>query len=569
MSKRAKNERKERKIIKVIYKLFVVAIFLVGITTVLSIAGKNYVRNDIKDKTNLIINNSNVTSSLKKDLYVENGIVYVAMQDIKNFLDNTITYDEKYNQIITCSENKVASLPVESREISINSSNTTIKGMVEKKDDTYYLPISELGLVYNISTNYIEETNIVTIDSLDRAYIVATASKNNSVKYKPTNISRTVTKVKTGETLVIANRSEYPVPEGWVRVRTEDGILGYVKENSMGRQNEIRSDMQKKQLIEGKVSLVWDYFSEYVSAPDRTGSTINGINVVAPTFFRLKELGKGEILTNVGEQGRRYIEWAHSRGYQVWASISNESKIKTTSEILNDYKLREDTINEIVNLVIKYDLDGINIDFENMYETDKDKFSRFLIELEPKLNEIGKILSVDVTAPDGSPEWSLCYDRYTIGKVADYIIFMGYDQYGESSNKAGTTAGCGWVEENVRKFLGQEGVAPEKLILGMPFYTRLWRENNGKVTSSAKGMNQIESTLPSGIEKTWDDNLKQYYVEYGQNGYTYKMWIEDEKSFSAKLDLVSEYNLAGAGYWRKGFETNDIWNLIAEKLEIK
>ena len=177
MSKRAKNERKERKIIKVIYKLFVVAIFLVGITTVLSIAGKNYVRNDIKDKTNLIINNSNVTSSLKKDLYVENGIVYVAMQDIKNFLDNTITYDEKYNQIITCSENKVASLPVESREISINSSNTTIKGMVEKKDDTYYLPISELGLVYNISTNYIEETNIVTIDSLDRAYIVATASE--------------------------------------------------------------------------------------------------------------------------------------------------------------------------------------------------------------------------------------------------------------------------------------------------------------------------------------------------------------------------------------------------------
>ena len=576
MSKHGKNERIEKKgkkgrtIVKTICKLFVVAILLVGITAVLSIAGKNYVRNDIKDKTNLIINNSNVTSSLKKDVYIEDGIVYVSMQDLRNFFDDTITYDEKYNQIITCSENKIASMPIDSNQISINSANTMIKGKVEKKDDTYYLPLSELGLVYNINTQYIQETDIVTVDSLDRAYTIATVAKNSSVKYKPTNISRTVAKVKTGDTLIIANRSEYPVPEGWTRVRTENGILGYVKEKSMGKLNELRGDMEERQLVEGKVSLVWDYFSEYVSAPDRTGTSINGINVISPTFFRLKELGKGEIIENVGEQGKKYIEWAHNNNYQVWASISNESQIQTTSEILNDYKLRESTIDKIVELIVKYNLDGINIDFENMYENDKNSFSRFLIELEPKLNEIGKVLSVDVTAPDGSPEWSLCYDRYTIGKVADYIIFMGYDQYGESSNKAGTTAGCGWVEENVRKFLGQEGVKPEKLILGMPFYTRLWRENNGTVAgSSALGMKDIEGSLPSGVEKVWDDNLKQYYVEYKQNGYTYKMWIEDEKSFSEKLDLVSKYNLAGSAYWRKGYETNDIWNLIAEKLEIK
>ena len=118
--------------------------------------------------------------------------------------------------------------------------------------------------------------------------------------------------------------------------------------------------------------------------------------------------------------------------------------------------------------MLEYDLDGINIDFEYMHDEDKDLFSRFIIELKPRLQEIGAVLSVDVTAPDGSEEWSLCYDRYTIGQVADYIVFMAYDQNGSTSAIEGTTAGCDWVEANVQKFLGQEGVEADKLILGIP-----------------------------------------------------------------------------------------------------
>ena len=45
---------------------------------------------------------------------------------------------------------------------------------------------------------------------------------------------------------------------------------------------------------------------------------------------------------------------------------------------MRDYKLREELINNIVNLAYEYKLDGINIDFENMYEEDKELFSRFI-----------------------------------------------------------------------------------------------------------------------------------------------------------------------------------------------
>jgi spore germination protein YaaH len=238
---------------------------------------------------------------------------------------------------------------------------------------------------------------------------------------------------------------------------------------------------------------------------------------------------------------------------------------------MNDYKLRQELINNIVSLVVNYNLDGINIDFEYMKDEDKDLFSRFIIELEPRLKEIGAVLSVDVTAPDGSPEWSLCYDRYTIGKVADYIVFMAYDQNGISSPVEGTTAGYNWVEANIQKFLGQEGVESDKLILGIPFYTRVWEENSdGEIISKDTiSMKNIDSIVPEGASKTWDDDLKQYYIEYVSDGITHKIWAEDEESIKAKLSLINKYDLAGASFWTKDREPDSIWSIVSESLGVE
>lgn len=326
----------------------------------------------------------------------------------------------------------------------------------------------------------------------------------------------------------------------------------------------MREKIEEEKQIEGKVSLIWDYYTSTV--PTRT-EKIDGINAVSPSFAYIKN-SEGDLQLKIGDAGQNYINWAHNCGYKIWAAVSNSEAGKViTSKVLNDYKLREKLINNIMDLVNSYNIDGINIDFENMYETDKEVFSRFLIELAPRLKECSKVLSVDVTAPDGSPEWSLCYDRNKIGKVADYIIFMAYDQYGVSSVKPGTTAGADWVEVNINKFLGkQEEVEAEKLILGMPFYTRLWKETESSLKSEVVLMKSINSYIPEGVEKIWDDDLKQYYIEYEKNGTKYKMWLEEDRSIKEKFNLMNKYNLAGAGYWQKDFENQTIWNVVKEEI---
>lgn len=557
-------EKRKSKIGIIIAIIIIALVLIVGAIGGYYVIKRNYIVSKI-NQTNLIINNSNATSSLKNNVYIKDGVVYVSKPDIYNFFDNTIIYDEKYNQVVTTSSTKIASLPIDSKQIQVNSSNTTIKAGAIILDEVAYVPISELDEVYNIKTTYVESEDLVYIDSLDREQQTATLKKDSSIKYKPTIISATLAKAKQGDTLTIANRSDYPVPNGWTRVRTENGTLGYIQTGKLNEFKTIREKTEEKAKIEGPISLAWDYYSEYVSAPTRTGKII-GVNVVSPSFFYMTKYSTTNVYENVGNEGIAYVNWAHENGYQVWPMFTN-SNMSETSKMLSDYKSRETVINQIINYIKQYNLDGINIDFEGMYETDKDNFSRLLIEIRPRLNEIGAVLSVDVTAPDGAPEWSLCYDRYTIGKVADYVMFMAYDQYGVSATKAGTTAGHNWVEANVKKFLGQEEVKAEKIILGIPFYTRVWKEINGNVISSVVNIGNVNNVIPSNATKTWDEDLQQYYVEYKKGGATYKIWVEDEKSIEAKLDLVSKYNLGGAAYWEYDRATNSIWNLIESKIK--
>lgn len=569
MKNKAKKSKEEKiNIPRLILRIVIVAIILGLMVFAIKIA-PNYARDEFADVTNLVINNNNITRNVKSNIIIEDNTIYLSTADMQNFFDEYLLIDEENSRVITTSNTKTVVLPFEGTTINVSGAQKSIGHSLLNRDGTIYIPITDLTDIYNIEVNYSAESNIVTIDSLNRKFVQALSSKNMSVKYLPTVFSKTVDKVERGDTLVLVQDRENGgnvVEDDWIRVRTKNGEIGYVKLDSITDENTVREDLTINTRIDGKVSLVWDYYSQYVSAPVRDGE-IEGINVVSPSFYEIT--ASGDIDANIGRNGQNYVEWAHTNGYKVWPMVSNSElgDLDAMSEILSTFENRAYLIDNIIDELIDAGVDGVNIDFENMYQSDKDNYSRFLIELAPRLREAGLTLSVDVTAPDGSETWSLCFDRNIIGKVADYIIFMGYDQNGVSSTEAGTVAGADWVELNIKKFLGQEGVSADKLILAMPFYTRLWQESNGTLTSSVVNMRSV--TIPDGVEKTWDENTKQYYIEYERNGTTYKMWIEDEESLKAKMDLINQYELAGGAFWSKDRESNTIWSIVAEELGAK
>ena len=567
VEKKQKNKMSKEGIEKkksIIVKTFITILAIIVIAIVALIAN-DYIVLDNNKRTNLVINNKNVTSNLKNDVLIENNIIYLSNQDIANFFDKYIYKDKETNQIITTYEKKIATIGFEEKKININGSEKNIYASAIQKDNIEYLPISEMNDVYDIEIQNIEDTKVVTMDSYNKEQKRAIVSSNLPVKSSTNFIAKTVDRVKKGDIVVVISSDK-----GYTKIRTEKGKLGYIKSNKLENEYTVRESMEEEKQIDGKINLTWDYYSTVGSAPDRTGTTIDGINVVSPAFFYLDE--KGNFKENIGNKGQAYIEWAHSNGYKVWPMFSNAEaatkSLSITSNIMNSYEQRQKLIENIVNSCVKYKLDGINIDFENMKQEDKDMYSRFIIELTPRMKEIGLITSVDVTAPDGGETWSMCFDRNIIGDVADYIVFMAYDEYGVSSSKPGTTAGYDWVKLSLNKFLQTEEIESDKIILAVPFYTRVWTtDGNGKVTSDTVSMKNINKVIPDGTERKWDEDLKQNYAEYTKGGNKKQIWIEDIESLKAKLSLIKENNLAGVGSWQKGMETDEVWGVIKECLE--
>lgn len=540
------------------------AILIIIVLAVIAFIANDYIILDKNKTTNLIINNKNVTSNLKNEIMIKDDIIYLSKQDIANFFDKYIYEEKKTNQIITTYDKKIAEIGFEKNTININGSNKKIYAHAEKENETIYLPISEMKEVYDIEIEYLPDTKVVTMDSKDREQKKAIVNSNVAVKSSTNFIAKTVDRVKKGENVIVVSSEN-----GNAKIRTQNGKLGYIKANKLTNEITVREDMHEEKQVEGKINLVWDYYSAYASAPDRSGQTIEGINVVSPAFFYLDTNGK--LKENIGEKGKAYIEWAHNNGYKVWPMLANaeaaKESLSITSNIMNNYEKRKELIEDIVNACVKYKIDGINVDFENMKQEDKDMYSRFIIELTPRLKEMGLVTSVDVTAPDGGETWSLCFDRHVIGDVADYIVFMAYDQYGISSKKAGTTAGYNWVKLSLNKFLQTEEIEPEKIILAIPLYTRVWTtDSNEKVTSKTVAMKDIDKVIPQGTNKIWDNDLKQNYAEYTDGGNKKQIWIEDIDSLKAKVSLITENNLAGVGAWQKGMESENVWGMLKQEL---
>ncbi len=557
---RLEIEKKKKRII-ITFSIIIGIIVLM----IIALIANNFIITENYKTTNLIINNRNVTEYLKGQVLMQDGKIYMSEQDLGNFFDKYIYEDKENNKIITTYDKKIAEIGFEKNEMNINGADRRTTAHAIKQGEIVYLPIEELKDVYNIEITHIKDTNVLIIDSITKEQIKAVVTGNIPVKATKKFIARTVDRVKKGECVIVIEKEN----DGFAKIRTENGKIGYIKANKVANEVVARQNIEDEKQINGKVNLVWDYYSQSATAPDRKGTTIDGINVVSPAFFTINEEGK--IVENIGTQGQDYLNWAHENEYKVWPMLQNAGNdmMRVTSNIMNHYENRKQLIEEIINSCIKYKLDGINLDFENMKKEDKDLYSRFIIELMPRMKELGLVLSVDVTAPDGSDTWSMCFDRHVIGDVADYIVFMAYDEYGATSNKAGTTAGLNWVELSLKKFLETEEIESDKIILAVPLYTRLWTENESGeiVKQSTVAMKDIDKIIPNSAQKEWKEDLAQNYVEYKEGNNIKKMWIEDNKSLQAKLDLISKYKLGGVASWEKGMETEDVWEIFKEALQ--
>ncbi|MCT4563235.1 MAG: glycosyl hydrolase family 18 protein [Maledivibacter sp.] len=529
------------------------------------------VLNNMEDEKLLIKKpNSFIEYHIKDNEFIldKDKTLYLSVDILSKHLMVKTYFDPEAKIAIITTLDKVIRFYGETDKVKINDREVDhIKPMIIN-DGKPLIPINQIEGDLNIDSNISEGTNNVVINSLLDNSAIGKTSKNNVILKKEKNIWANIVGIlNEGEKLEIIGEDN-----GWVRVVTSDSTEGFIKEQYVvNREEVIGVQPEKSQSIwqpeRDKIFLTWE--SVYSRNPDtKKISPMDGLNVISPTWIHLIS-PDGQLKHKIS---KNYIRWAKKRGYKVWALFSNSFDPKLTDEFLNNTTARERVIGDLIKLIKDNNMDGINIDFENVYLKDKELLVQFIREMTPIFHENNLVVSIDVTVIGGSDNWSRFLDRKALGEVVDYMAVMTYDEHWASSPVSGSVASLGWVDKSIERIL--EEVPAEKILLGLPFYTRIWTEtpsnskaNKVNVKSKAISMNTARNILEKdNVIKLWDENAGQYYVVYSEGNKVYKIWMEDSKSIKLKTDIVNKYNLAGVAAWRRGFETEDIWTTINENI---
>jgi spore germination protein len=315
-----------------------------------------------------------------------------------------------------------------------------------------------------------------------------------------------------------------------------------------------------KQPAKPSVVLGW----QYQTTTQEFLNLVNGspVNTLSPRWFFLKPDGS---VSDSADPS--LVHWAHEKGKRVWPLFGNRFDAKATHEALSTPAKRDAIVDKLVSYVEKYQLDGINIDFESMNADDRDVFTAFVRELSSALQAKGAVVSVDVP-PDLHNDWSAPYDYAALAQHADYLVLMAYEEHWSGGPKAGSVSSLPWLADSVTDLIAR--IPAGKLIVGLPLYTRDWYQSNGKWLSTDLTIPESYRLVSSnGASVRWDPSLGQYRASYRKNGVSHSIWMEESRSLGRKLETSLNWPVAGFAFWYVGTPVPDIWTAVSNAFTLQ
>lgn len=490
------------------------------------------------------------------------GEPYVEYSIVRDYLNERFYLDSGENMLLYTLPDGTIRADVGSREYTLKRETKTEDYVILKMDgNTAYVALDFVQKYTNLSFEMYKDPARVMIVRKWGDTTVAVVKKSAQLRTKDNIKSPILTNVSKKDCVTIIDTKE-----GWKKVRTEDGIVGYMKSGSLKKETVQTLSRDFEEQVYPNISkdytinLAWHLVASRADNDTVLEKIANGkgMTTISPTWFSLKDT-KGNINSLASSQ---YVTYAHQQNVEVWALVKDFDggigSQEETYELLRSTGNRENLINRLIAEALKTKIDGINVDFEYVSKECSEHYLQFLRELSLKCRQNEIILSVD------NPVLSKDTTQYNLkeqGNVVDYVILMSYDEYGADSEVSGPGASYDFVKKAVEDAL--EVVPKEKLIHAIPLYSRLWEEVEEAVSNRAYGMNRIQNIIAeAGETVALDKETGLNYAEWEADGATYKVWVEDLSSMEAKLKLMKDHKLAGVAGWRLGFESSDAWELI-------
>lgn len=511
---------------------------------------------------------------------IADGKTYIQYEIVRDYINSRFYWDPNENILLYTLPKDMVSVEVGSKDYTVSKDKNSEDYVILKTEgSTAYIALDFVQQYTNIDYEVYDEPERVVIVGDWGEHTVAAVKKDTQVRYQGGVKSPVLSELKKGDEVTVIENED-----NWKKVRTKNGFIGYVKNSALkdAEKKNVTRKFEEQEFTniskDYTINMAW----HNVTNSDANSSVLQkiaeskGLTTIAPTWFHVKDTdGNMDSIASTD-----YVNYAHQANIEVWATIRDFdggiNSYDESYELLSYTSKRETLINQLVAEALQSNIDGINVDFEKISDECGEHYIQFIRELSVRCRQNGLVLSVDNYVPKG---FNMQYDRREQGIVADYVVIMGYDEHYAGSPEAGSVASYDFVKEGIEETLKE--VPADKVISGIPFFTRLWEETPKteeelasqkgteegeyamKVESKAYGMTEAKDVVAqAGAEITWDDAAKQNYAKWESGGVTYEIWLEDEKSLEAKLDLMKQNKLAGTAAWALGLEDPNVWQLI-------
>lgn len=524
-------------------------------------------RADLKEYFDLA--NSDDVAVILQDEQIEeyaklwDGVCYFDLATVHKYFNDRFYEDKKEGLLLYTLPDAVVSTLIGSDSVSVGGDGSGRDYVIARYEgDTLYIAADFVREYTNFSYELYTDPNHMQVYTEWNERQTVVVSKDTQVRYQGGIKSDILTDVSKGDKVIVLEQMET-----WAKVKTQDAFIGYVENKKLGELmaetpspvTDYEEPVYESNTRDHKINLAWHAVAG-TAGNDTLAAVMENtksVNVISPTWFALSD-NQGNFTSFAS---REYVNQAHDMGLEVWALVDNfTNEGVSVYEVLAGTSTRIYLIDGLINAALEYDLDGINIDFENIGLDAGEPFIQFIRELSIPCREHGIVLSVDNYVPMAHTDY---YDREEQGIVADYVIIMGYDEHYKGSTQAGSVASIDFVERGIADTVAQ--VPADKVINAIPFYTRIWETKGTTVDSQAVGMELAQQYIEEhDITTRWDEETCQNYGEYQSGDSYYQIWLEDADSIRVKLNIMQNYGIAGVAEWKLGFETASIWDVIAD-----
>lgn len=298
----------------------------------------------------------------------------------------------------------------------------------------------------------------------------------------------------------------------------------------------------------------WD--KDSFSSLKRWGSVLDE---VSPYWYWSFENGS-VLRTHEDAENVEYVTYCRQNGIGIIPMVSNNHDPDVVTTICRDQLVQERHISELLNITLKFNFDGLDINYESIRTEDRDVYSNFISNLSLRFGSKGRILSVSVFPKVADREYREgpdAYDYLKLGQSADQVRVMAYNLHWSSSPISGPIHSYDWVD-TVLTYTSTV-IPSKKVVLGVPQFSYDWKvKKDGRTLSVAENRSygDIQSIIKEyNALRQWDHVARTPYLEYkGKDGYLHALHYTDMESLYHELKLLNKHSLGGIAVWKVGGE---------------